>query len=240
MNDHGADDMIAMGSWVSLANKKWRWLYAIGCLAKPLFPTIGCRPTFPPQQSYSLTHFSLEKHLSAVTLWFQNTKSFFFLAFNNVTIGFLKRIFGIFVWKVKKKYCSLPWICNGIILCSDLWLCTRHAVNFVWSKLFQFYGKWDFQQFPVVLGYINTGRLRLWSPLRLERFACKFQLLNISREFWTPPRLWRNNDESTFQRRGGGRFTTIMFKNTFQSGFLSILYSIGSKPLQIWDKKVLK
>lgn len=28
----------------------------------------------------------------------------------------------------------------------------------------------------------------------------------------------------------------IMFKNTFQSGFLSILYSIGSKPLQIWDK----
>jgi hypothetical protein len=29
-----------------------------------------------------------------------------------------------------------------------------------------------------------------------------------------------------------------MFKNTFQSGFLSILYSIGSKPLQIWGKKV--
>jgi hypothetical protein len=29
-----------------------------------------------------------------------------------------------------------------------------------------------------------------------------------------------------------------MFKNTFQSGFLSILYSIGSKPLQIWDKTV--
>jgi len=25
-----------------------------------------------------------------------------------------------------------------------------------------------------------------------------------------------------------------MFKNTFQSGFLSILYSIGSKPLQVW------
>merc|ERR1712018_923687 len=32
--------------------------------------------------------------------------------------------------------------------------------------------------------------------------------------------------------------TENMFKNTFQSGFLSILYSIGSKPLQIWDKKV--
>ena len=31
-----------------------------------------------------------------------------------------------------------------------------------------------------------------------------------------------------------------MFKNTFQSGFLSILYSIGSKPLQIWEKKVRK
>jgi hypothetical protein len=29
-----------------------------------------------------------------------------------------------------------------------------------------------------------------------------------------------------------------MFKNTYQSGFLSILYSIGSKPLQIWDKQV--
>lgn len=27
-----------------------------------------------------------------------------------------------------------------------------------------------------------------------------------------------------------------MFKNTYQSGFLSILYSIGSKPLQIWSK----
>jgi len=29
-----------------------------------------------------------------------------------------------------------------------------------------------------------------------------------------------------------------MFKNTFQSGFLSILYSIGSKPLQLWERKV--
>ncbi|XP_053213956.1 cilia- and flagella-associated protein 20-like [Panonychus citri] len=29
-----------------------------------------------------------------------------------------------------------------------------------------------------------------------------------------------------------------MFRNTFQSGFLSILYSVGSNPLQIWDKKV--
>ncbi|KAK9533322.1 hypothetical protein VZT92_008446 [Zoarces viviparus] len=29
-----------------------------------------------------------------------------------------------------------------------------------------------------------------------------------------------------------------MFKNTFERGFLSILYSIGSKPLQIWGKKV--
>lgn len=29
-----------------------------------------------------------------------------------------------------------------------------------------------------------------------------------------------------------------MFKNTFQSGFLSIFYSIGSKPLQIWEQKV--
>lgn len=34
------------------------------------------------------------------------------------------------------------------------------------------------------------------------------------------------------------KIALVMFKNTFQSGFLSILYSIGSKPLQIWDKKV--
>lgn len=27
-----------------------------------------------------------------------------------------------------------------------------------------------------------------------------------------------------------------MFRNTFQSGFLSILYSLGNKPLQLWDK----
>jgi len=27
----------------------------------------------------------------------------------------------------------------------------------------------------------------------------------------------------------------IMFRNTFQSGFLSILYSIGSKPLQVLE-----
>ncbi|XP_061628812.1 cilia- and flagella-associated protein 20-like isoform X3 [Phyllopteryx taeniolatus] len=29
-----------------------------------------------------------------------------------------------------------------------------------------------------------------------------------------------------------------MFRSTFQGGFLSILYSIGSKPLQIWEIKV--
>jgi len=29
-----------------------------------------------------------------------------------------------------------------------------------------------------------------------------------------------------------------MFRNTFQSGFLSVLYSIGTKPLQIWEKEV--
>lgn len=28
-----------------------------------------------------------------------------------------------------------------------------------------------------------------------------------------------------------------MFKNKFQSGFLSILYSIGSNPLEIWNNK---
>lgn len=29
-----------------------------------------------------------------------------------------------------------------------------------------------------------------------------------------------------------------MFRNTFQSGFLSILFSIGSKPLSIWSAEV--
>lgn len=29
-----------------------------------------------------------------------------------------------------------------------------------------------------------------------------------------------------------------MFKNTYQAGFLSIFYSIGSKPLQIWKEDV--
>ncbi|CAG5111958.1 Oidioi.mRNA.OKI2018_I69.chr2.g6223.t1.cds [Oikopleura dioica] len=29
-----------------------------------------------------------------------------------------------------------------------------------------------------------------------------------------------------------------MFKNTFQTGFLSVLYSLGSKPLQLWDINV--
>ncbi len=29
-----------------------------------------------------------------------------------------------------------------------------------------------------------------------------------------------------------------MFKNKFQSGFLSVFYSIGSKPLEIWDQKI--
>ncbi|XP_060949350.1 cilia- and flagella-associated protein 20-like [Limanda limanda] len=29
-----------------------------------------------------------------------------------------------------------------------------------------------------------------------------------------------------------------MFKNTYQSGFLSILYSLGSKPLSLWEKQV--
>ena len=34
-------------------------------------------------------------------------------------------------------------------------------------------------------------------------------------------------------------FHLYTYNNTdIKSGFLSILYSIGSKPLQIWDKKV--
>ena len=40
------------------------------------------------------------------------------------------------------------------------------------------------------------------------------------------------------QAREGSALGKAMFKNTFQSGFLSILYSIGSKPLQIWEREV--
>lgn len=29
-----------------------------------------------------------------------------------------------------------------------------------------------------------------------------------------------------------------MFKNKYQAGFLSVLYSIGAKPLQIWEKQI--
>lgn len=29
-----------------------------------------------------------------------------------------------------------------------------------------------------------------------------------------------------------------MFANTYQKGFLSVFYSLGSSPLQIWDRQV--
>lgn len=50
-------------------------------------------------------------------------------------------------------------------------------------------------------------------------------------------RRWREGEQRPV-RPGPARRGPGMFKNTFQSGFLSVLYSIGSKPLQIWDKKV--
>ncbi|KPP73850.1 UPF0468 protein C16orf80-like, partial [Scleropages formosus] len=48
----------------------------------------------------------------------------------------------------------------------------------------------------------------------------------------------RNVNKLEERKERKGEKGKNMFKNTFQSGFLSILYSIGSKPLQIWDKKV--
>lgn len=42
-----------------------------------------------------------------------------------------------------------------------------------------------------------------------------------------PPPLWQPAAQGT----------AAMFKNSYQAGFLSILYSIGSKPLLIWDKQ---
>jgi len=60
--------------------------------------------------------------------------------------------------------------------------------------------------------------------LHLQQFLERVVTIEIKR-------LWAAREE---------RGTPEMFKNTFQSGFLSILYSIGSKPLQIWDKKVIQ
>ena len=34
------------------------------------------------------------------------------------------------------------------------------------------------------------------------------------------------------------RRSLLARRSTYQAGFLSVLYSIGAKPLQIWDKKV--
>lgn len=57
----------------------------------------------------------------------------------------------------------------------------------------------------------------------------------------SPVLLWSSVTTVFFRHRPWWRRAApaaAMFKNTFQSGFLSVLYSIGSKPLQIWDKKV--
>ena len=39
------------------------------------------------------------------------------------------------------------------------------------------------------------------------------------------------------QGRGAGLAASSMFKNSYQSGYLSILYSIGTKPLQLWEQQ---
>jgi len=36
-----------------------------------------------------------------------------------------------------------------------------------------------------------------------------------------------------------GQGPTSLFKGTFQSGFISILYAIGQRPLEIWEKQVI-
>uniref|UniRef100_A0A1I8I7E6 DUF667 domain-containing protein n=1 Tax=Macrostomum lignano TaxID=282301 RepID=A0A1I8I7E6_9PLAT len=48
----------------------------------------------------------------------------------------------------------------------------------------------------------------------------------------------RSADEPVFLKQCPDKTCIEMFKDTFQSGFLSVLYSIGSKPLQIWTKQV--
>ena len=59
---------------------------------------------------------------------------------------------------------------------------------------------------------------------------CQHSLLRL-----TSPRAARPPPPPPRSRR---RLLARHPQNTFQSGFLSILYSIGSKPLQIWEKNV--
>ncbi|KAK9786494.1 hypothetical protein WJX73_005234 [Symbiochloris irregularis] len=58
----------------------------------------------------------------------------------------------------------------------------------------------------------------------------------IFRSRWSEPD--RSGAVSNKVRRTTASSRRRYVQNTFQSGFLSILYSIGSKPLQIWDSQV--
>ena len=58
--------------------------------------------------------------------------------------------------------------------------------------------------------------------------ACRFSPV------WSILRIPRGKSETYLKEEFSS--ASNMFKNTFQSGFLSILYSIGSKPLQIWQR----
>merc|ERR1712110_1047347 len=42
----------------------------------------------------------------------------------------------------------------------------------------------------------------------------------------------------SFKNKTDASYNNRMFKNTFQSGFLSLLYSIGSKPLQFFNSHI--
>eukprot|EP00116_Pleurobrachia_bachei_P004932 sb/3465194/ len=128
-----------------------------------------------------------------------------------------------------------PFICTMPMRLDDGW----NQIQFNLS---------DFTRRAYGTNYIETLRVQIHANCRIRRVYFSDRLYsedelpaedNNSVVCWTLCVIYVLRR----QRERPGRtepeaLRVKMFKNTFQSGFLSILYSIGSKPLQIWDKKV--
>ena len=87
------------------------------------------------------------------------------------------------------------------------------------------------------------GVVLLWAIARQKGTKPEYAVFLLSLEVSQPdkgvPDCWRFRSATAADpAREGSALGKAMFKNTFQSGFLSILYSIGSKPLQIWEREV--
>jgi len=110
---------------------------------------------------------------------------------------------------------------------------------------------------PCLVGHVAYSRHLLvqcvnvtdWSTFTKFHYRL-ITLLHYASIFYAHAKEWRHNyvifRQSTHEwvlcdKKVSLNFFknyVVMFKNTFQSGFISILYSVGSKPLKIWDKKV--